>query len=93
MLARMNFASGLAGNQKFDLATAASAAAGAKASAQGATDFMLSRLTANVESDVYADLVTYASAGGAWTGSATQLQSKTSGLAHLILGSADYQVI
>ena len=30
---------------------------------------------------------------GNWTGSAAQMQAKTSGLAHLILGSAEYQFL
>ncbi len=90
MLARMNFASTLAANQKFKLADAA---ASAKGSPQALVDFVLSRLTADVERDTYGDLVTYAGAGGAWTGSATQLQTKAAGLAHLVLGSAEYQVV
>jgi uncharacterized protein (DUF1800 family) len=90
MLARMNFASALALNQKFKLATAATAG---KSSPQALVDYMLARLTADVEPAVLGDLVGYAGAGGAWTGSTTQLQAKASGLAHLILGSAEYQVI
>ena len=88
MLARMNFASTLAANQKFNLATAA---AGAKSSPQAVVDFMTARLTADFESATLNDLKAYASAGSAWSGSAAQLQAKTSGLAHLILGSPEYQ--
>ena len=43
MLARMNFASTLASNQKFKLATAA---AGAKQSPQALVNYLLARLTA-----------------------------------------------
>ena len=89
MLARMNFASTLAANQKFNLATAA---AGARSSPQAVVDFMLTRLTPMLDSRTYADLSSYAASGGAWTGSASQLQAKTSGLAHLIVGSPEYQV-
>jgi uncharacterized protein (DUF1800 family) len=92
MLTRMNFASTLAGNQKFNLATAA---AGAKQSPQAVLDYMLSRMTMpDISGGVYNDLLSYASAvTGKWTGSAAQLQTKGSGLAHLILGSAEYQFL
>jgi uncharacterized protein (DUF1800 family) len=90
MLARMNFASTLARNQKFNLAASAASANG---SPQALVDYMLYRLTADVEPAVLGDLAVYASAGGAWTGSTAQLQAKASGLAHLILGSAEYQVV
>ena len=90
MLARMNFASTLAANQKFNLATAS---AGARSSSRSLVDYLLARLTVDVENDVYADLLAYASAGVSWTGSDTQLQSKAPGIVHLILGSADYQFV
>jgi uncharacterized protein (DUF1800 family) len=92
MLTRMNFASALAGNQKFNLATAA---AGAKQSPQAVLNYMLSRMTMpDVSGAVYNDLLAYAGAvTGSWTGSAPQMQAKTSGLAHLILGSAEYQFL
>lgn len=88
-LARMNFAAALAANQKFRLATAA---AGARSSPQAVLDFLLTRLTPALDSRTYADLATYAAGGGAWTGSDAQLQTKASGLAHLIVGSPEYQV-
>ena len=91
MLARMNFGSTLAFNQKFKLATAVAAAPGAKASPQALVDFLTARLTAQVENAVRTDLIGYASAGGTWTGSDTQLQAKAPGVVHLVLGSADYQ--
>jgi uncharacterized protein (DUF1800 family) len=91
MLSRMNFASTLASNQKFNLA---SVAAFGRDSAQSLVNTLLTRFTpADLDSRVYADLVSYASAGGAWTGSTAQLQAKAPGLAHLILGSADYQFV
>ncbi|MBI3490648.1 MAG: DUF1800 domain-containing protein [Acidobacteria bacterium] len=90
MLARMNFGSALAGNQQFRIATAA---AGARSSPQALVDFLTSRLTADVDPGVYADLVSYASAGGVWTGSDTQLRTKGAGIVHLILGSAGYQFV
>ena len=90
MLARMNYASALATNQKFNLAKAV---VSAKGSPQALVAFVSAHLTADLENDVYNDLVSYASAGGAWTGSDTQLQAKTPGLVHLLLGSAEYQFV
>jgi uncharacterized protein (DUF1800 family) len=89
MLARMNFASTLALNQKTRLGTAAAPARG---SAQAVLNFMLSKLTPANSSDMYGDLLAYASTG-VWSGSDTQLQTRASGLAHLILGSAEYQLV
>jgi hypothetical protein len=55
---------------------------------------MLSRLTAaDMSGSVYNDLLAYAGAVSTWTGSDAQLQTKASGLAHLILGSAEYQFL
>ena len=90
MLARMNFASALAANQKFNLATAA---APSRSSSRAVVDYFASRLTVDLPGDVYNDLVTYAAAGAAWTGSDAQLQAKAPGLVHLILGSAEYQFV
>ncbi|HZR23225.1 MAG TPA: DUF1800 domain-containing protein [Vicinamibacterales bacterium] len=90
MLARMNFASTLALNQKFRIATAA---ASSRSTSRALVDFLTSRLTADFDSTTYNDLVTYAASGGTWTGSDTQLQTKGSGLVHLILGSAEYQFV
>jgi hypothetical protein len=93
MLARMNFASSLAANQKFRLADAAASAPSVRSSPRALVDFLLGRLTAAVEADVYADLASYAGTGGMWTGSPAQLQTKGAGVAHLILGSAEYQFV
>ena len=54
---------------------------------------MLTRMTPSNIDVLYSDLVTYASSGAAWTGSDVQMQTKASGLAHLILGSAEYQFL
>jgi uncharacterized protein (DUF1800 family) len=89
MLARMNFASTLAANQRFRLAAEA---AGARSSPTAVLDFLLTRLTPTLDGRTYGDLAAYASAGAAWTGSDAQLQTKTSGLTHLIVGSPEYQV-
>jgi len=89
MLARMNFASTLSLNQKFRLATAA---ASARQSPDALVNFMLSRITPASRTAMLGDLNAYA-ASAAWTGSDTQMQTKASGLAHLILGSAGYQFV
>ena len=90
MLARMNYASTLAANQKFTLATAS---AGSKSSSRSVVDYLLTRVTVDVGSSVYTDLIDYAAAGVSWTGSDSQLQSKAPGVVHLILGSAEYQFV
>jgi hypothetical protein len=89
MLARMNFAATLASNQKFKLATEAAVA---RSSPEALVGYLLTHLTPDdVDGSLYADLVSYASAGGAWTGSDAQLQTRAPGIAHLILGAAVYQ--
>ncbi len=90
MLARMNFASTLAANQKFRLATAA---ASVRQSPQELVNFMVDRISPASIKSMYGDLIAYANSGTAWTGSDAQMQTKASGLAHLILGSAEYQFI
>jgi uncharacterized protein (DUF1800 family) len=90
MLARMNFASTLASNQRFRLAQAA---AGDRTSPRAVLDFLLTRLTPTLDGRTFGDLMSYAAAGGAWTGSDAQLQAKAAGLAHLIVGSPEYQVV
>jgi uncharacterized protein (DUF1800 family) len=91
MLARMNFASQLATNQKFNLRDEVK---GAARSPEGLLTLMLDRLTAPpYATSAYQALVDYARAGGAWTGSDTQLATKAAGLAHLIVGSGDYQLV
>jgi uncharacterized protein (DUF1800 family) len=90
MLARMNFGSALAANQKFSLATAA---APSRSSSRAVVDHVVGRLTVDLPTDVFNDLVAYAASGAAWTGSDAQLQTKTPGLVHLVLGSAAYQFV
>ena len=91
MLARMNFAAQLASNQKFELRNAARDVA---KSPEGLVSWALDRMpTAAFAGDSYTALLDYARAGGAWTGSDTQLATKASGLAHLIAGSGEYQLV
>lgn len=91
MLTRMNFASQLATNQKFNLRDVTRAA---RQTPEALLSFMLDRLTPPpFGRDASQALLDYARAGGAWTGSDTQLATKASGLAHLIVGSGDYQLV
>jgi uncharacterized protein (DUF1800 family) len=92
MLARMNFASALAANQKFKLATAVKAANVSK-TPEALLAYMLDALvSAPLNSSVTGELSTYLRATGAWTGSDAQLQAKAPGLVHLIAGSPEYQL-
>jgi uncharacterized protein (DUF1800 family) len=91
MLARMNFAAQLATNQKFNLRDAFRGQAN---SPEELVSQALDRLTPpTYSSDAYSALTDYAQAGGAWTGSDTQLAAKGSGVVHLILGSGEYQLL
>ncbi len=91
MLARMNFASQLAGNQKFNLAKVAKASA---TTPEALLSYFLNELvTAPMDGAVVNELTSYLRATGAWTASDTQLQAKAPGLVHLIAGSAEYQLI
>lgn len=56
--------------------------------------YMIDRLEpAAYDSQVAADLLDYANAGGVWTGSPGQVRAKAAGLAHLIGGSSEYQFV
>jgi uncharacterized protein (DUF1800 family) len=91
MLARMNYAATLAQNQRINLRDQSR---GQVDSPESLLSFLLDRLTPpDYSSDAYAALLDYARFGGAWTGSDTQLAAKASGLAHLITGSGDYQLV
>ena len=91
MLGRMNFAAQLATNQKFELRNAAR---GSVKSPEGLVSWALDRMTSQAfPADSYDALVDYARAGGAWTGSDAQLATKASGVAHLIVGSGEYQLV
>jgi uncharacterized protein (DUF1800 family) len=91
MLARMNFAAALTANQKFALRDAAR---GIVKSPENLVSWAFDRTTApTFEIDSYNAVVDYARAGGAWTGSDTQLATKASGVTHLIVGSGEYQMV
>jgi uncharacterized protein (DUF1800 family) len=91
MLARMNFGTTIAANQRFKLATSAAPFA-------GTPDALLSHVigsmpTAPLDRNVVSELMGYLNATGAWTGSAAQLQSKAPGLVHLMASTAEYQFV
>jgi uncharacterized protein (DUF1800 family) len=91
MLARMNFASTLAANQKFRLATSARPYA---QTPQSVLSWALDALAARpLDAAVRAELGDYLAATGAWTGADAQLQTKVPGLVHLIAGSPEYQFL
>lgn len=91
MIARMNFASTLANNQRANLASPSPSTA---ESPQALLDYLLTRLTpADLDSTAYSELATYAGGGLTWAGTNAQLQAKASGLVHLILGSPAYQFV
>ncbi len=91
-LARMNFGSVLAANQKFNLATAARGSAG---SPEQLLAFVLDALkTPEFDAETRAALLGYLRANvTTWTGNATQLQAKASGLVHLVSGTPEYQFV
>jgi len=91
MLSRMNFAATLAQNQRFNLAREAIAG---RSSPEALVGFMTERLSSLPFAEGPAGaLVSYVQSGGAWTGSDAQLQTKAAGLARLIAGSSEYQLI
>ena len=93
MLARMNFASSLAANQKFNLATAVKTAGASKTPEALLAYFVDALVTAPLDASVTAELSNYLHATGAWTASDAQLQQKSSGVVHLIAGSPEYQLV
>ncbi len=91
MLARMNFASVLAANQKFELRNTARPY---NQTPQTLIDHAISRLTLpSVPAPLYSALVDYVRAGGTWTGSEAQLLNKAGGVFHLLTGSGEYQFV
>jgi uncharacterized protein (DUF1800 family) len=91
MLARMNFASALAANQRFILANAAAPYA---RTPESLLSYVLDALkTPSLDRAVAGELGGYLTATGAWTGSAAQLQAKVPGLVHLVAGTAEYQFV
>jgi uncharacterized protein (DUF1800 family) len=91
MLARMNFAAVLAGNQKFNLANDARAY---RQAPQQVLQHLMTRFpSAGFSGDGYAALLEYMRAGAQWTGADAQLNAKVAGAARLIVGSGEYQFV
>lgn len=92
MLARMNFAAQLATNQRFALRDAARPY---RQSPSSLLSHLLDGLSpAPFEAGPYEELLSYAGAGTAnWSGTDAELLTKTAGLAHLIVGSPQYQFV
>jgi uncharacterized protein (DUF1800 family) len=91
MLARMNFAATLATNQRVALRDAARAH---NQTPETLLEFAISRLSIQeIDGEERNALLDYIRAGGAWTGSETQLLTKTAGLFHLLTGSGIYQFV
>ncbi len=91
MLARMNFASQLAGNQKFRLGAAAAPFA---STPENLLSHVLDSLrTPPLDDSVTRGLADYLRATGPWTTSTTQVQNKVAGLVHLVAGTPEYQFV
>jgi uncharacterized protein (DUF1800 family) len=91
MLARSNFASALVAGQKTQLA---SSLATAGQTASGLMTAMLDRVSpAPLDSNPQQALSSYLVAGGPWSGSPDQLETRAAGLARLLVGSPEYQLI
>lgn len=91
MLARMNFAASLAENQRIAIARPA---LGSAASPTSFLNHFLDQLTLpELSNDVRATLLQYLESGGGWTGSSSQVTTKSSGLVHLLAASSEYQFV
>jgi uncharacterized protein (DUF1800 family) len=91
MLSRTNFAATLAGSQKAFLAASLKADA---LTPQGLLTKMLDRVTtAPFDQAPQQALMSYLAAAGAWAGYGDQLNTRAAGLARLLVGSAEYQLV
>ena len=91
MLARMNFASTLAENQRFALQQAS---LGSAQSPEAFLGYFLDRLSLPVlDASVQNTYLDYLQAGGGWTGDGTAVAAKAAGLTHLLGASSEYQFV
>jgi uncharacterized protein (DUF1800 family) len=91
MLARSNFAATLASSQKAFLAVGLQPEA---SSPQALMSAMRERITpAPFDSQPEQALMNYLMAGGAWTGSESQVSTRAAGLARLLVASSEYQLV
>ena len=88
MLARMNFASTLAANQRFNLARDAQPH---RQSPERVLQYMLSRFPNMGFTSTATGAMTDYLRSTAWTGNDSQLQTRVPGLTRLIVGSGEYQ--
>ena len=91
MLARMNFASTLTANQRFNLQREAGAA---RQSPEQMLSYFLNKLSPLTYDRVpYEELLAFLRAGATWPATDAQLLTKASGLVRLIVGSSEYQFV
>jgi uncharacterized protein (DUF1800 family) len=91
MLARSNFAATLASSQKSFIAVNLQPEA---SSPQALLEAMRERVTtAPFDSMPQQALLNYLVAGGAWTGSESQVNTRAAGLARLLVASSEYQLV
>jgi uncharacterized protein (DUF1800 family) len=91
MLARMNFGSTLAANQRLRLVATATPYA---ATPDALLSFVLESMrTAPLGDGVVGELSSYLRSTGAWTGSRAQLEQKVPGLVHLVASTSEYQLV
>jgi uncharacterized protein (DUF1800 family) len=91
MLARTNFAATLAASQKQHLAAALEPDG---QTPQALLAAMLDRLTpAPLDAAPQQALMAYLAAAGTWTGDGEQLNTRAAGLARLLVGSSEYQLV
>ena len=91
MLARTNFAATLAASQKEFLGASLKSR---RQTPQALLAAMLDRVTpAPLDAGPQQALMSYLFAAGAWTGSGEQLNTRASGLARLLVGSSEYQLV
>ncbi len=88
MLSRMNFASTLAANQRFNLARDAQPF---RQSPERVLEYMLARFRSMGFSTTATTAMTDYLRSTAWTGTDAQLQQRIPGLTRLIVGSGEYQ--
>jgi uncharacterized protein (DUF1800 family) len=91
MLARANFAATLAASQKEFLSASFSSDG---STPQGLLAAMLERMTpAPFDPGPQQALMQYLGGAGTWIGSGEQLDTRAAGLARLLVGSAEYQLV
>ena len=88
MLTRMNFASTLAANQRFNLARDAQPY---RTSPERVLEYLLARFRTMGYTATQTTALSDYLRSTPWTGTDAQLQQRVPGLAHLILGSGEYQ--